>query len=69
MGLPTQFDKKQSNQWQEIIERKRLKALAEGVPKYKYMLEAVSNLIRSYQIGEAISPFQTDNVGFTGLIQ
>jgi hypothetical protein len=30
MGLPTVQDKKQMTQFQELIEKKRLKALAEG---------------------------------------
>ena len=46
------------------MERKRMKNLAEAPPKYKYLLEAVSNLIRAF--GE--SPYQTDKVEFDGLL-
>ena len=34
-----------------------MKALADGTPKYKYMFEAVANLIRAYTIGEVKSPY------------
>jgi len=37
------------NQFQEMFERKRLKALAEGTPHYKYIYEAVSYCIRAYK--------------------
>ena len=68
MGLPTVIDKKQMNQFQEMLERKRLKQLAEGVPHYKYIYEAVSNCIRAFkphgdQIpGTPNSPYQTDDI-------
>ena len=47
MGLPTVIDKKQMNQFQEMLERKRLKALSEGIPHFKYIYEAVSYCIRA----------------------
>lgn len=69
IGLPTQIDRKQMNQFQELLERKRMKQLAEGIPKYKYLFEAVSNLMRAYSPnGEGRTPYQTDNVNFPGLI-
>lgn len=52
IGLPTQIDKKQLNQFQEILERKRMRSLAEGIPKYKYLFEAVQNCMRGTQLGE-----------------
>lgn len=45
------------NTYQEILEKKRIKALADGVPKYKYLFEAVSNCMRAYKIGGGRSPF------------
>ena len=62
------------NQFQEMLEKKRLKALAEGSPKYKYLFEAISNCVRAYVNGEPTpnsvgpSPFQTETVNFEGLI-
>lgn len=69
MGLPTQVDGKQMNTYQEILEKKRIKALADGVPKYKYLFEAVSNCIRAFKIGGSRSPYQTDSCHFEGLSQ
>lgn len=39
-----------------------MKALAEATPKYKYLFEAVGNMIRSFKNGELRSPYQTDDV-------
>jgi hypothetical protein len=74
MGLPTVMDKKNLSQFQELLERKRLKSIAEGIPKYKYIFEAVSLCMRAYRHGEApqpgqnvqpFSPYQLDqNVDF-----
>jgi hypothetical protein len=55
-------------QFQELIEKKRLKAIAEGPPKYKYIFEAVSYMIRAYRHGGPIvgsnmplnTPYQLD---------
>jgi len=33
------------------------------------MFEAVQNCIRAFQWGEKVSPYQTDNVIFEGLLQ
>jgi hypothetical protein len=71
MGLPTVQDKKQMTQFQELIEKKRLKAIAEGAPKYKYIFEAVSYMIRGYRHGAPIvgsnmplnTPHQLDQGG------
>jgi hypothetical protein len=49
MGLPTVIDKKQMNQFQEMLEKKRLKNLAEGIPHYKYIYEAISYCIRGFK--------------------
>ena len=49
-----------------------MRLLAEGYPKYKYLFEAVSNCMRSFQVlGEPnkASIYQTDNVQFEGLLQ
>lgn len=43
--------------------------MMDGVPKYKFLFEAVSNLMKAYQVGDKPSPYQTDNVDFQGLIQ
>ena len=66
IGLPTQIDKKQLTQFQELFERKRIKGLAEGTPKYKYMFETVHNCMKSVQVGATKTPYQTDNVNFPG---
>lgn len=52
IGLPTDIDNKQMSQFQSILERRRQKALAEASPKYKYLLEAVGTLMKSYKSGE-----------------
>jgi hypothetical protein len=62
MGLPTEVDKKQMNQFQEMLEKKRLKNIAENVPRYRYILEAVSYCLRSIvhgepQVNQPVSPF------------
>jgi len=69
IGLPTQIDKKQMSQFQEMLEKKRQRELATAIPKYKYLTEAVENLIRSFQNGENKSIYQTDSIAFDGLIQ
>lgn len=46
-----------------------MKALADGTPKYKYMFETVSNLVRAWRNGEARSPYLTEAVPFPGLVQ
>jgi len=46
-----------------------MKALADGIPKYKYLFDAVSNCIRAYKNGDKKSPYQTDDVEFAGLLQ
>ncbi len=51
------------------MERKRIKNLTDVQnPKYKYLFEAVSNLIRAYKNHQK-SPFQTDDVRFEQLYQ
>jgi hypothetical protein len=40
-----------------MLERKRMKALADGIPKYKYLFDAVSNCIRAYKNGDKKSPY------------
>lgn len=57
IGLPTEIDQKQRSQFQELLERRRLKQLADGPVKYKYLFEAVSNCIRAYKNGDLVSPF------------
>ena len=52
IGLPTQIDKKQMSQFQEMLEKKRQRELASAIPKYKYLTDAVENLIRSFPNGE-----------------
>jgi hypothetical protein len=34
-----------------------MKNLAEASPKYKYLIESVSNLIRAFKSGEVRSPY------------
>ena len=60
IGLPTDLDNKQMSQFQDIMERKRMKNLMEAMPKYKYLLETVCNLVRSFPNGESISPYHMD---------
>ena len=64
------------NQFQEMLERKRLKNLSEGIPHYKYIYEAVSYCIRAYKPpgvqtpNTPNSPLQLDDVqGYEGIIQ
>lgn len=52
IGLPTEVDKKLMNQFQEMLEKKRLKTISETMPKYRYIYEAVSYCIRSYVHGQ-----------------
>ena len=73
MGLPTVIDKKQMNQFQEMLEKKRLKNLAEGVPQYKYIYEAISYCIRGFKPhgdqvqGTPNSPYQLDDTAHPGI--
>lgn len=46
-----------------------MKALSEATPKYKYLFEAVSNLIRSFKNGDLRSPYQTDDLPFEAILQ
>ena len=50
------------------MEKRRLKNLIDAHPKYKYLIEAVNNLIRAYKNIEK-SPFQTDDVQFNHFLQ
>lgn len=52
-----------------MIEKKRMRALQEAVPKYKNLFEAVHICIRAFKSGDKPSPYQTDNVNFTGITQ
>lgn len=67
IGLPTEIDRKQMNQFQELLEKRRMKNLQEALPKYKYLVEAVSLMIRAFKNTER-SPFQTDDVQFEALL-
>lgn len=40
-----------------MMERRRLKNLAEASPKYKYLVEILSNLVRSIDFNKKGSPF------------
>lgn len=57
------------NQYQELLEKKRMRMLAEGTPKYKYIFIAVSNLIRGCKFGQAKSPYQTEDTVYALLQQ
>jgi hypothetical protein len=46
-----------------------MKNLADAIPKYKYLLEAVSNCIRAFKNGEVRSYHSTDDVAFESLLQ
>jgi hypothetical protein len=46
-----------------MIEKRRLKTLKDAIPKYKYLLEAVSNCIRSFPNQGAESPFIISQTG------
>ena len=35
-----------------ILEKRRLKALKDAAPKYKYLLETVGTLIKAFKSGE-----------------
>lgn len=69
IGLPTEINRKQMSQFQEILERRRLKNLADATPKYKFLIEAVSNCIRAFSNGEKRSPYQLDDANFEALLQ
>jgi len=62
IGLPIRIDRKQMSYFQEVMEKRRLKAMADSLPKHKYLLETVSNTIRATQIGPSRSPFQLDDL-------
>ena len=51
------------------MEKKRIRSLAEGTIKFKYLIETVGNLIRSTRCGQRQTPFQLDNLNFDGLTQ
>lgn len=44
-----------------------MKCLADAVPRYKYLIEAVSNMMRAFKSGEINSPYQTDDLPFEAL--
>lgn len=69
IGLPTEIDRKQMSQFQELLEKRRMKNLADAAPKYKYLLEAVNNCMKAFKNGETRSPYQTDDVAFESLLQ
>jgi hypothetical protein len=56
IGLPTEIDRKQMSQFQELMEKKRMKILKDAPAKYKYLIESVSLLIRAFKNGDR-SPF------------
>ena len=43
-----------------MMEKKRLRELSSGIPKYKYLIEATENLVKSVQFGATKSIYQTD---------
>lgn len=51
-----------------MLERRRMKNLADAPPKYKYLIEAVSNCIRAYKSGGDRTPYQLDDIQFEGLL-
>lgn len=68
IGLPTEINRKNMSQFQELLERRRMKNLQDAPPKYKYLIEAVSNCIRAFKNGEKRSPFQLDDVAHESLL-
>ena len=52
-----------------MLERRRLKFMAEAAPKYKYLFETVSFLVRSCKFGPQRSSFQLDELNYEGLTQ
>ncbi|CDW78729.1 UNKNOWN [Stylonychia lemnae] len=62
IGLPTEIDRKQLSQFQEMLENKRMRNLSEANPKYKYLIEAVSNCIRSFRNNSDRTPYQIDDI-------
>ena len=46
------------------MERKRIKAMVEAHPKHKYLLEILSNLVRSIQFVGGSSPYQLGSVQY-----
>lgn len=69
IGLPTVIDRKQISQYQEILEKRRMKFMAEAIPKYKYLLETISWCIRSCKFSSLRSPYQLDELNYEGLTQ
>lgn len=64
IGLPTSFDKKQLSYFQEMLERRRMKNLMDATPKYKFLIEIVSNCVRSVKWGPLPTPVQIDQLNF-----
>ena len=57
IGLPTVIDRKQTSQYQEMLEKRRMKFMAEATPKYKYLLETIGWCIRSCKFGNLRTPY------------
>ena len=46
------------------MEKRRLKAMMDATPKYKYLYEIVSNVVRSFKMGPTRTPYQLDELPF-----
>lgn len=51
------------------MEKRRLKAMQDANPKYKYLFETVSNVIRSLKMGPVRTPYQLDELPYEILQQ
>jgi hypothetical protein len=67
MGLPTVIDRKQISQYQEMLEKRRMKFMADAIPKYKYLLETIGWCIRSCKFSNFRTPYQLDELNYEGL--
>jgi hypothetical protein len=51
------------------MEKRRMKNMAESIPKYKYLIETLSNCVRSCKFGPSKTPYQIDDLNWEGLEQ
>jgi hypothetical protein len=50
-----------------MMEKRRMKLMAEAPPRYKFLLETMSNLIRSCKFGPNKTPYQLDDLNYDTL--